>query len=177
MIDWPSITLRDLAGYLSEELRKKDIDTILVGGACVTIYSNNRYQSLDLDYITYDEMKKVKKALKELGFNEKQKYFQHDDCPWFVEFVSPPIAIGDEPIHQFNTIKTPLGTIKLLYPLDIIKDRLASYYYWNDKQSLEQAIHLTLSQKINVKDIEQWSTKENQSEKFIIFKQRVTKTK
>ena len=45
MIDWKKISLKDFAGYISEELRKRGIETILVGGACVTIYSNNRYQS------------------------------------------------------------------------------------------------------------------------------------
>lgn len=39
MIDWSKITLKELAGFVSEELRKRGIDTILVGGACVTIYS------------------------------------------------------------------------------------------------------------------------------------------
>jgi hypothetical protein len=82
MISWATISLRDLAGFISEELKKRGIDTILVGGACATIYSENRYQSYDLDYITYEEMKKVKKALAELGFVEKQKYFKHKDCPW-----------------------------------------------------------------------------------------------
>lgn len=33
----------------------------MVGGACVTIYSANRYQSYDLDYVTYEDMKKIKK--------------------------------------------------------------------------------------------------------------------
>lgn len=37
MIDWGEITLKELAGFVSEELRKRGIDTILVGGACVTI--------------------------------------------------------------------------------------------------------------------------------------------
>jgi len=32
MIDWVNISLRDLAGFISEELRKKGIDIILVGG-------------------------------------------------------------------------------------------------------------------------------------------------
>ena len=68
MIDWANISLQELAGYVSEELRKRGVDTILVGGACVTIYSHNRYQSYDLDYVTYDDMRKVKKALLELGF-------------------------------------------------------------------------------------------------------------
>lgn len=63
MIDWEKISLKDFAGYISEELRKRGIDTVLVGGACVTIYSENRYQSYDLDYVTYEDMKKIKKAL------------------------------------------------------------------------------------------------------------------
>ena len=37
-VDWKNISIKDLAGYLSEELRKKGGDVILVGGACVTIY-------------------------------------------------------------------------------------------------------------------------------------------
>lgn len=126
MIDWATISLRDLAGYLSEELRKRGIDMILVGGACVTIYSANRYQSYDLDFITYVDMKKVKKALEELGFMEKHKYFKHKECRWFVEFVSPPVAVGDEPVQRFNSVHTLLGTIKLLYPIDSVKDRLGA---------------------------------------------------
>lgn len=62
MIDWSTISLRNFAGFLSEELRKKGIETILIGGACVTIYSENRYQSYDLDFINHDDMKKVRKA-------------------------------------------------------------------------------------------------------------------
>jgi hypothetical protein len=107
MIDFSKISLRDLAGYLSEELRKRGIDTILVGGACVTIYSQNRYQSSDLDYVTYSNMERVKTALEELGFVKKHKYFRHSKCPWFVEFVSSPVAIGEELIRKFNTVSTP----------------------------------------------------------------------
>lgn len=76
MINWSTISLRDLAGFISEELRKRGIDTVLVGGACVTIYSENRYQSHDLDYVTYEDMRKVKKALQELGFIEKFKSYK-----------------------------------------------------------------------------------------------------
>jgi hypothetical protein len=42
MIDWANISLQEPAGYVSEELRKRGIDTFLVGGACVTIYTHNR---------------------------------------------------------------------------------------------------------------------------------------
>jgi hypothetical protein len=177
MIDWAKITLKDLAGYVSEELRKRGIETILVGGACVTIYSNNRYQSYDLDYITYEDMKKVKKVLKELGFVETRKYFQHKDCPWFIEFVSPPVAVANQPIQEFNKVQTLLGEIKMLRPVDSVKDRLASFYHWNDKQGLEQALNICNEQDIDFNEVEKWSLLENQSEKFNTFIKRFKKIK
>ena len=175
MIDWANISLRDFAGFISEELRKKGIDTILVGGACVTIYSKNRYQSYDLDYVTYDDMKKVKKALEELGFIKKQKYFEHMDCPWFIEFVSPPVAVGNEPIQKFNSVKTPLGMIKMIHPVDSVKDRLASFYHWNDKQGLEQAVNICLEQEIDLEEVKRWSVREKQITKFEIFRELLKK--
>jgi hypothetical protein len=169
MIKWKSISLRDLAGFISEELRKRDIETTLVGGACVTIYSENLYQSYDLDFVTYESMKKIKKALTELGFKEKQRYFTRDDCPWFIEFVSPPVAVGNEPIHKFEHIKTPLGTIQMLRPTDSVKDRLASFYHWSDKQGLEQALNICSIQTVDLEEIEKWSIREGEGKKFLIF--------
>lgn len=176
MIQWDKISLRDLAGFISEELRTRGIETILVGGACVTLYSKNKYQSYDLDFITYDEMKKVKKALSALGFVEKQKYFQHKGCQWFIEFVSPPVAIGNEPVNKFNTIHTKYGTIKLISAVDSVKDRLASFYYWNDKEAIEQAIFICLAQNINLKEVKRWSKQEGEIEKFNIFIEKLKKT-
>lgn len=52
MIDWATVSLKDLAGLVSEAMRKGGVDAVLVGGACVTIYTDNRYQSYDLDYVS-----------------------------------------------------------------------------------------------------------------------------
>lgn len=169
MIDWKTVSLKDLAGFVSEELRKRGIETVLVGGACVTIYSENLYQSYDLDYITYEDMKKVKRVLKELGFEEKQKYFKHKECPWFIEFVSPPVAVGNESVQVFNRVKTPLGTIEMLRPVDSVKDRLASFYHWDDKQGLAQAISICREQTVNLKEVKEWSQREGHDKKFQIF--------
>lgn len=177
MIDWEKISLKELAGYVSEELRKRGIETILVGGACVTIYSENRYQSYDLDYVTYEDMRKVKKALLELGFIEKARYFQRKDCPWFVEFVSPPAAVGNEYVRNFSHVETRFGMIKLLRPEDSVKDRLGAFYHWNDRQGLEQAVNICLEQKIDLSEVENWSLREEQSEKFGIFLDRLKKAK
>lgn len=168
-IDWENISLEDLAGYVAEELRKKGIKTILVGGACATIYSRSRYQSYDLDFVTYEDMRKVSQVLKELGFKIKHRYFIHDKCQWFVEFVSPPVAIGDQPIEKFEERKSKHGIIKMLRAADSVKDRLASYFHWNDIEGLEQAIDICLECKINFKEIKQWALQEGFPDKYQNF--------
>jgi hypothetical protein len=170
MINWSEVSLKDLSGYLSEEFKKEEIEIILVGGACVTIYSENRYQSHDLDFVTYEDFQKVRKVLKNLGFVESSGYFSHKDCQWIVEFVSPPIAVGEEPIQEFSEIETGLGTVKLLKVSDSVKDRLASFYHWNDRQGLEQAISICLeSTCVDFSEIESWSEKEGFKKEFQHF--------
>ena len=144
-----------------------------MGGACVTIYSKNRYQSYDLDFVVYEDMKKVKQALKELNFEEVGGYFQHKDCKWFIEFVSSPVAVGKEIISNFQEFKVETGTIKMLRAEDSIKDRLASYFYWNDRQGLEQALDICKERQVIMKEIENWATQEGFREKFQEFARRV----
>lgn len=168
-INWSTISLEDLAGFLSEELLKRGIKTYLVGGACVTIYSHNRYQSYDLDFVTYEDMRKVKKALIALGFQAKNRYFTHSECKWFVEFVSPPVAVGNQSITQFEQRVSRLGTICMLRPVDSVKDRLASYFHWNDRQGLEQAIDICLECAIDLNEVEEWSISEGHKEKYSSF--------
>src|ERR1700722_13299041 len=97
------------------------------------------------------------------------------DCPWFIEFVSPPVAVGNEPIQKFNSVKTPLGMIKMIHPVDSVKDRLASFYHWNDKQGLEQAVNICLEQEIDLEEVKRWSVREKQITKFEIFRELLKK--
>ncbi|PCI95940.1 hypothetical protein COB11_00640, partial [Candidatus Aerophobetes bacterium] len=95
-----TLSIENLAAIISEKLREHKIDSILVEGSCVSIYSQNRYQSYDLDYVTYEDMKSVTKALDELGFEKKGKYYKHTECKYFIDFVAPPVsepAIAVEP--------------------------------------------------------------------------------
>lgn len=176
-INFKKITLENLAAIVSKKLKDQDIDSILVGGACVSIYSHNRYQSYDLDFVTYEDMKKVTIALNELGFQKNGKYFSHPQCPYFIEFVPPPVAIGNEPIHHFAYHQTQIGTIKMLNPTDCVKDRLAGFYHWDDQQSLDQAITLfkEIPQEINIQEIKRWSINENYPHKFEIFLKKIKK--
>jgi hypothetical protein len=174
-IDFKSLSLENLAGLVSNKLKEHNIDSVLVGGACVSIYTHNRYQSYDLDYVTHESLKSVATALDELNFQRNGNMFTHKNCKFFIEFVSPPVAIGEEPVHNFSTHTTHLGVIKMLTATDSVKDRLASYYHWNDLQSLEQAVLICKepSNHVNMSALMRWSEKEGFIEHFKTFKKNL----
>ncbi len=169
-IDWQKISIKDLAGLVSEKLRSKGIDSILVGGACVSIYTKNKYQSFDLDFVTHAAIKEVTPLLAELGFRRKSsRHFIRQDCPFFIEFVAPPAAVGSEPLKDEKRLKTQLGTLVLMTPTDSVKDRLAAFYHWNDHQALDQATMVAKSQKTDFHEVRRWSEKEGHTEKYRQF--------
>ncbi len=153
MNDFAAIDLKSLAFLVCSTLKDHGIEAVLVGGACVSIYSENRYQSHDLNFVTYADLKKVEVSLKTLGFKRVGRCFIHKNCTYLIDFVNPPIAIGKEPIHSFQTLSSPSGVLKLLTPTDCIKDQLAAYFYWNDPQSLEQACLVAQNHTIDVNNL------------------------
>ena len=62
--DLKNISLEEFANLISKELNNNNIKAVLVGGACASIYTNNRYQSLDLDYISPNSVGTLKKSLR-----------------------------------------------------------------------------------------------------------------
>lgn len=174
-MDLSKLSLEEFAGFVSSTLRKEGIQTVLVGGACVTIYSKERYLSYDLDFATHEDIKTVEKVLKGLGFKIEGKYFRHPDSKWVVEFVATPIAVGEEHLQNFDIHETPLGQIQLLKPIDCIKDRLASYYHWDDEESLEQAIQVYSETHVDLEELKQWSKKEGQMKKYKTFTSKIKK--
>jgi len=102
-----------------------------------------------------------------IGFKRDGRLFRNQDCLFILDFPAPPVGIGKEcPIKKFKNIKTGKGVIKMLSPTDSVKDRLAAYFYWNDPQSLEQAIMIAAIRKIDVKDIEKWVRNEGKSGEY-----------
>ena len=162
------MSLGELAAYVCTHLKMNGIPCVLSGGACVTIYSENQYQSYDLDFIErlYTSRKEVNAALAKLGFVEENRYFRHNDTDYFIEFPSGPLSIGSEPVKDVNELTFETGTLSLLSPTDCVKDRLAAYYHWDDLQALEQAKLVARNHKINLEEIHRWSEVENQLEKF-----------
>lgn len=174
-MEFSKMSIKELACFINENLKASGIDAILVGGACVTIYSQNRYQSYDLDFVAYEELSLIEKVLGKLGFKRKGRSFAHEDCSYLIDFVNPPIAIGNEPIQQFEILQTPMGTLQLLTPTDCVKDRLSSFFHWNDMQAFEQALLVANDCTIDLNDIKRWAKQEGHDEKMKSFLKKLLK--
>lgn len=171
------MTLGELAAYIDTHLQKSGINVVLSGGACVAIYSNHKYVSKDIDFIarfTIDH-KKVKNAMTELGFEQRGKYYHNSQTPYFVEFIPGPPSVGQDPIEEIHEITMTTGMIRILTPTDSVKDRLAAFYHWGDRQSLEQAILISRSNPIDMQSVETWSIREGKISEFEQFKRRLEK--
>ena len=173
--NWSGMKAKDVAAIVQETLRKKGIDSTVVGGSCVEIYSNSKYTSGDIDIVSEYSLEEIENALTGLNFKRKDKtrIFERKDCEYFLDFVQPPLAIGNAPVKQLSNIKTKNGIIKLLTPSDCVKDRLAAYFYWDDKQSMEQAILVAKTNTLDYKDIERWAKEELNLIKYKEFLKKI----
>lgn len=165
------MNLGELAAFVCDFLNKNGIICTLSGGACVTIYSNNQYQSGDLDFIenlSYPR-NKIINLMKLIGFTETNRYFVNPDTEWFVEFPAGPLAVGSESVKEINYIQYSTGLLRIISPTECVKDRLAAYYFWDDLQSLQQAILVVKSNQINLNELERWSKSQGMSEKYKSF--------
>jgi len=135
------MSLSELAARVCSHLRQHGISVVLSGGSVVSIFTENRYQSNDLDFIenVSHSRKQLKKIMEELGFREENRYFIHPETDFFVEFPSGPLSVGNEPVKEVFEIKTKTGILRIISPTECVKDRLCAYYHWKDLQSLEQA--------------------------------------
>ena len=175
-LDWQKVGIKKLAAIISVHLQKNGIEVVLVGGACVSLYTDNKYASYDIDLITDSPIRKIIPVLEELGFkNTGGRLFKNPQCKFLIDFPAPPISLGDEPLSKFNYLKTRFGTICLLTPTDCIKDRLTAYFFWNDQQSLDQAIMVAKRNKIHLSEIKKWSEKQGEIEKYEVFKKKYRK--
>ena len=167
-------TLMELAAIVSTALTESGLEAVLSGGSVVSIYSDNEYQSHDLDFVTAEKMNDLDVVMSSLGFEKQSgRHFAHPSSEWFVEFPSAPLAVGNEPIRKWNQLKTKAGVIQILTPTQSVMDRLAGYYSWNDKQNLEQAVMVASRHPVDISKIKSWSKAENESEKFEQFVQAV----
>ncbi len=169
-----AMSIGELAAYVCSHLENGGIRVVLSGGGCVAIYASNDHVSKDLDFIERlpTTRRKLKQTLEEIGFVEKNRYFIHPDSEYFLEFPSGPLAVGNEPVALIEEIRFETGTLKLLTPTDCVKDRLAAFYHWGDRQSLQQAVWVALARDVDWREVERWSRQEGEMAKFTEFRKK-----
>jgi hypothetical protein len=172
-----STTIEELAAIVSQAQIDAGINAVLSGGAVVSIYTRNEYESGDLDFISPDSTKKISATMSTLGFLQSGRTYTHTRTPLFVEFPPGPLAIGESLIREqeVGEKQTAKGKIRLLTPTQCVMDRLAAYFHWNDLQSLDQAVMVALKQKITLAKIDAWAEKEGAGAKLKEFKKRIKK--
>jgi hypothetical protein len=163
--DWKSCTEEELWRYVGWHLEGAGIQSVLVGGAVVAIYTEGLYRSGDLDLIPDDMARdRLEETLAEIGFHpSRSRYFKHPECEHlFLEFPRGPVEIGE----QFPVIPAEIQvsgrTLRLLSPTDSVKDRLAGYIHWKSRANFEQALLICQRQecRVNLDDVRKWCVRE-----------------
>ena len=168
------MNLGELAAHVCSHLESRGIRVVLSGGGCVAIYASDRYVSMDLDFIDrlHTTRRQLKQALGEIGFTEDNRYFTHPDTEYFLEFPAGPLAVGNEPVTVIEELHLESGTLRLLSPTDCVKDRLAAFYHWNDRQCLQQAVWVAQARDVDWNEVKRWSRQEGEMEKFETFRNK-----
>ena len=172
-------TLADVAAAVADALRRAEIVAVLTGGACATFYSGGAYQSHDLDFIIRSggTRRSLDEAMATIGFGRDGDKYSHPRTRFFVEFPRGPLAIGDDLAITPVELKLGAGSTPALSATDTCRDRLAAFYHWSDRQSLEVAVQVGLRARVNMSVIKRWSVREGFESKFGDFEAELKRAK
>ena len=165
------MSMIELAAIVSQALEAAGVVAVLSGGSAISVYSDNRYRSFDLDFVTSESLSKLARVLEPLGFEKgKGRYFEHPDTDFYVEFPPGPIAVGGTVITQWTRLETAYGIIQILSPTHMVMDRLAAFIHWTDPQALDQAVMVARAHALDWPSLEAWALEEGELEKYETFK-------
>jgi hypothetical protein len=167
----------ELAALICDSLKKEGLQATLSGGACAEIYSNKEYVTGDLDfvvnYIWPGNDTIIERVMSRLDFGKKGRIYTNKSVAYSVEFPPGPLSIGEEYQIKPVELKVKTGNLSLLSATDSAKDRLASYFYGNDAQCLEQAVMICRMNKVEFDNIREWARNEGRPDKFKEFERRI----
>ena len=172
-----SSTLQEVALTVAAVLSERQIRAVLTGGACVSIYTDGLYVSKDVDFVIESAgpglQRRLDEALARLGFARDGDRYVHDLTPFFVEFPPGPLSIGADLRITPVAVKVGAATALLLSPTDSCRDRLASFYFWDDRQALDLAVAIARRHDVNFRAIRRWSKDEGELQKYGEFRREV----
>jgi hypothetical protein len=173
-------TLEEVVGAVAEALERADVRAILTGGACATFYTKGEYQSEDLDFVLQSRISQTEldEVMGSAGFHRRGDHYVHPKTRFFVEFPRGPLGIGRD--LDVKPIRLGLGAVSKVRGLsatDSCRDRLAAYYHWQDRQSLEAAVRIARRNQVNMKRIRAWSIGEGALAPFREFQDELARAR
>ena len=159
-----STSLLEIAALVSQALDAAGIVAVLSGGAAVSLYGENEYESVDLDFITSARNADIAKAVEPLGFrySEGKRDLVHASSEFTIEFPPGPLAFGNTYVGEQTTaiVETGFGPLRVITPTQSVMDRLAHYVSWHDNQAFDQAVMVAKRCRIDWDEIERWVEQE-----------------
>jgi len=80
-------------------------------------------------------------------------------------------------MKKVAVLKNQYGKLRILKVIDCIKDRLAAFYHWGDRPSMEQAVMVAENHSVSLEELKKWSEGEGSLDKFDIFVENLKRTK
>lgn len=171
--------LRDVVQAVSRALRVAGVRAVLAGGASASIHSDGEYLSHDLDYILQNRVtqKHLDETMATAGFKRSHDKYVHPESAFFVEFPRGPLAIGDDDLVTPVEVRVGSTSVLTLSATDACRDRLAAFYHWQDRQSLETALKIARRRRINLAAIRRWSVHEGKLSQFEEFQRSLASSR
>ena len=110
--------------------------------------------------------------MNEIGFTrDGGRHYIHPECQHlYIEFPGiVPLGIGEDYSIRPDEHKVDGKIIKILSPTDCVKDRLATYMYFKDRDGIDQALLVAEKHPVNFASIEKWCKGENHHDVYQEF--------
>lgn len=156
-------TLPDVCFAVCSALDRAGTTVVLTGGSAATVYAPTVYQSGDADFvITMHADDHGAEILANLGYRRKGQTYEHEDNPYTLEFPRGPLAVGDDLISSWETLRRDDEILHILSRTDSVRDRLMWFYLDDDRGPVDLA------------KIRNWSVREGFPDRFEDFFSRLT---
>ena len=197
-----SSTLTDVAFAVCTALARAKFTAVLTGGSAATVYAPNDYDSCvappssllgfacgallplrghgsapfprGLDFVITLTGEQGEAELRALGFSRRGNFYEHPTVVFTLEFPPGPLAVGEERITAWDTLRRGDELLHVLTPEDSCRDRLASWLFWNDLQGVEQAlaVHAAQPDRVSLERLRDWAGREGQVKRFELYESR-----
>lgn len=164
------------AAFLASQLKKIGVESILVGGSAIELYTAGRFETADLDFVVTDA-KKAMKLLKRMGFEKTGSVLFNRELGIAVD-VSEKEYSGD--IETVRKLRIRNYRLQVAGVEDLIVNRLYSAKYWksNTRRDIEEseALLRVFADSINYEYLTQLALKNDVNDLLARVKRRTRST-